>query len=822
MLTGALIDMLCVGSEVSHHGQVETAKHLPTVHTFISLSTMSLSELISSRAWTYFSERGEDALHAVKGAIGGSGSGKYLDIRDDKLALVRAKLESTHDVDRLDGMKSVVAMISKGRDATPYLASVFKLSSTTSLEVRKLVYLVVLRYAPLHPDLALLSINSFQRDLTDPNPLIRGMALRTLSGIQLDTVSEIVMLAVSKAIRDPHPYVRRIAAFALPKCYNLDDEHYDRILNCFYTLLQDRSPSVLGAAISVYKDMCHDRWDLLHRHFRKLCLALVDMDEWSQPLCIDVLTRYARANISKPSDKLVDADLDLLLTSLSTLAYSMNPAVVMAIVHAYDALFPERISIVFSALLRLLRGPPDVAYMATMNALALAQAKKVDIVPAMSSFYVRASDPAYLARSKLRVLVCITPSSHASKIANELSAYAHSPSIPLALDSVTALGLLARRFEEVSELCLQLLMNLAQEDTIPTQVLSRTVQIIKALVRVSSPSTAATIVTRFCLRLFVPLAMRGRSPNAPKIRILTDSASRASVLWMLGQYAELKIADESLLVLLVPEVLRCLVAHWQKEHIQVQCQALTLSAKAYVQLPLVSDANVRMAITVLHYEILYRASLSPNADVRLRARFYSGLTRGLANKDTELEAAPTEDVREYLASHQKLDLLRLPGVRLRRTQVQHILQAHVEFDSGDEFILSNDIFPTIQLRGFHASQLPDWSNPQTAPPAIVRAPDTNSIQQKDTWMENQRSFSSDMLLKNNTSPEAIVLQPRTSTVSSGPKSLAANARYKDLDSFLDEESESEDENETVEIDHPAPEDDDYMLDSSGTEYDEDD
>lgn len=783
---------------------------------------MSLSTLTSSRAWSYFSERGEDALHAMKGAIGGSGSGRYLDIRDDKLALVRTKLESTHDVDRLDGMKSVVAMISKGRDATPYLASVFKLSSTTSLEVRKLVYLVVLRYAPLHPDLALLSINSFQRDLTDPNPLIRGMALRTLSGIRLDTVSEIVMLAVSKAIRDPHPYVRRIAAFALPKCYDLDNDHYHRILDCFYTLLQDRSPSVLGAAISVYKDMCHDRWDLLHRHFRKLCLALGDMDEWSQPLCIHVLTRYARANISKPSDKDVDTDLELLLTSLSTLASSMNPAVVMAVVHAYDALLPERISIVFPALLRLLRGPPDVAYIATINALALARAKKVDMVLAMSSFYVRASDPAYLARSKLRVLVCLTPSSHASVIANELGAYAHSPSIPLALDSVTSLGLLARQFEEISELCLQLLMDVAQEATIPTPVLSRAVQIIKALVRASSPSTAATIVTRFCLRLFVPLAVRGRSLDAPKIRILTDPASRASVLWMLGQHAEFKITDTSLLVLLVPDVLRCLVAHWQKEHVQVQCQALTLSAKAYVHLPLVSDATVRMAITVLHYEILYRASQSPNADVRLRARFYSGLTRGLTDTDAELEAAPTEDVRAYLASHQKLDLLRLPGVRLRRTQVQHILWAHDTFESSEEFTLSDDIFPKMQLRGSHASQLPDWSSPQTAPPAIVRAPDTNSIQQKDTWMENQRSLSSDMFSKSNASPEPIVLQPRIPTVSSGPKSSAANARYKDLDSFLDEESESEDENEIVDVDQPAPEDDEYIYDSSGTEYDEDD
>ena len=102
-------------------------------------------------------------------------------------------------------------------------------------------------------------------------------------------------------------------------------------------------------------------------------------------------------------------------------------------------------------------------------------------------------------------------------------------------------------------------MDLAQEAAIPTLVLSRAIQIIKALVRVSSPSMAATIVTRFCLRLFVPLARRGRSLDAPKIRILTDPASRASVLWMLGQYAELKVTGTSLLVLLVPDILLSLI-----------------------------------------------------------------------------------------------------------------------------------------------------------------------------------------------------------------------------------------------------------------------
>ena len=89
-------------------------------------------------------------------------------------------------------------------------------------------------------------------------------------------------------------------------------------------------------------------------------------------------------------------------------------------------------------------------------------------------------------------------------------------------------------------------------------------------------------------------------------------------------------------------------------------------------------------------------------------------------------------------------------------------------------------------------------------------------------MENQRSLSSDMFSKRQTSPEFVVLRPSTPSVPSGATSSTANARYKDLDSFLDEESESDDDDESIRIDHPAPEDDEYMLDSSGTEYDVED
>jgi AP-3 complex subunit beta len=45
------------------------------------------------------------------------------------------------------------------------------------------------------------------------------MALRVLSGIKVPMIGSIVVLAIKKCAADPSPYVRKAAAFAIPKCY---------------------------------------------------------------------------------------------------------------------------------------------------------------------------------------------------------------------------------------------------------------------------------------------------------------------------------------------------------------------------------------------------------------------------------------------------------------------------------------------------------------------------------------------------------------------------------------------------------------------------
>lgn len=71
------------------------------------------------------------------------------------------------------------------------------------------------------PNEALLSINCFQKDLGDTNPLVRAWALRAMAGIRLHVVAPLVLAAVGKCARDPSVYVRKCAANALPKLHDL-------------------------------------------------------------------------------------------------------------------------------------------------------------------------------------------------------------------------------------------------------------------------------------------------------------------------------------------------------------------------------------------------------------------------------------------------------------------------------------------------------------------------------------------------------------------------------------------------------------------------
>ncbi|CAM9515000.1 unnamed protein product, partial [Choristocarpus tenellus] len=212
-------------------------------------------------------------------------------------AKVKEYLSRPKVVDKLKGMKWLLAMVSKGRDVKEFFSDVVKNMAVRSVEVKKMVYIYLVHYADSDAqcrELALLSINSFQNDLRGTNQLIKALALRVMTSIRVPEIIQIQLLAVRDCASDTSPYVRKCAANAIPKIYTLDPDQAPQLCEVLEKLLKDGSTMVLGSAV------CPEKFELLHPVYRKLCHLLADVDEWGQMSIISTLQRYLRTQFSNP------------------------------------------------------------------------------------------------------------------------------------------------------------------------------------------------------------------------------------------------------------------------------------------------------------------------------------------------------------------------------------------------------------------------------------------------------------------------------------------------------------------------------------------
>jgi len=93
-----------------------------------------------------------------------------------------------------------------GKDVSMLFPDVCNCMQTPNLELKKLVYLYLINYAKSQPDLAIMAVNTFVKDASDSNPLIRALAVRTMGCIRVEQITEYLTTPLSKALKDEDPY----------------------------------------------------------------------------------------------------------------------------------------------------------------------------------------------------------------------------------------------------------------------------------------------------------------------------------------------------------------------------------------------------------------------------------------------------------------------------------------------------------------------------------------------------------------------------------------------------------------------------------------
>eukprot|EP00913_Durusdinium_trenchii_P019025 g17880.t1 len=208
-----------------------------------------------------------------------------------------------------------------GKDVSALFADVVNCIQTDNVELKKLVYLYVMNYAKATPELAILAswtsrcrmldvllrstepratkaINTFRKDATDPNPLIRSLAVRTMGCIRLDQVTEYLLEPLRRCCQDHDPYVRKTSAICIPKVYDINPELVDDqgFIEILKDLLGDGNPMVVANAVAGLAEISQtcgrDLLELDKGNIPKLLAALNECNEWGQVFILDALATY--------------------------------------------------------------------------------------------------------------------------------------------------------------------------------------------------------------------------------------------------------------------------------------------------------------------------------------------------------------------------------------------------------------------------------------------------------------------------------------------------------------------------------------------------
>ncbi|NXH08761.1 AP3B2 protein, partial [Loxia leucoptera] len=706
-------------------------------------------------------------------ASGGIFSSDYK--RHDDL---KEMLDSNKDSLKLEAMKRIVAMIARGKNASDLFPAVVKNVACKNIEVKKLVYVYLVRYAEEQQDLALLSISTFQRGLKDPNQLIRASALRVLSSIRVPIIVPIMMLAIKEAASDMSPYVRKTAAHAIPKLYSLDSDQKDQLIEVIEKLLADKTTLVAGSVVMAFEEVCPERIDLIHKNYRKLCNLLIDVEEWGQVVIINMLTRYARtqflspnqneslleentekafygseeedakdakaeaASLAKRKPYVMDPDHRLLLRNTKPLLQSRNAAVVMAVAQLYFHLAPKaEVGVIAKALVRLLRSHSEVQYVVLQNVATMSIKRRGMFEPYLKSFYIRSTDPTQIKILKLEVLTNLANETNISTILREFQTYIRSMDKDFVAATIQAIGRCATNIGKVRDTCLNgLVQLLSNRDEL---VVAESVVVIKKLLQMQPAQHSEIIkhMAKLTDNIQVPMA-------------------RASILWLIGEYCEHvpKIA---------PDVLRKMAKSFTNEEDIVKLQVINLAAKLYL-------TNSKQSKLLTQY-VLNLAKYDQNYDIRDRARFIRQLI------------VPTEKSGALNKYAKKLFLAQKPAPILESS-----------FKDRDHFQLGS-LSHLLNAKAVGYQELPDW--PDEAPDPSVRnveVPEWTKCTSREKRKEKvEKPFYSDS--EGESGPtESADSEPESGSEENGSSSSSGSSS-----SGTEEEDEEEEEEDSGE--HPSEE-----------------
>ena len=529
---------------------------------------------------------------------------------------LKAELNNDKKEKKKEAVKKVIASMTVGKDVSALFPDVVNCMQTDNLELKKLVYLYLMNYAKSQPDMAIMAVNTFVKDCEDPNPLIRALAVRTMGCIRVDKITEYLCEPLRKCLKDEDPYVRKTAAVCVAKLFDINSQLVEEqgFLDLLRDLISDSNPMVVANAVAALSEISESSprahiFDMNPQTINKLLTALNECSEWGQVFILDAIANYvpkddneARNICERVSPRLAHANAAVVLSTVKVLMKFME---MLGGSSDIVAALQKKLA---PPLVTLLSAEPEIQYIALRNINLIVQKRPEILKNEMKVFFVKYNDPIYVKLEKLDIMIRLTNATNIAQVLGELKEYATEVDVDFVRKSVRAIGRCAIKVEQAAEKCVSTLIELIQ--TKVNYVVQEAIVVIKDIFR-KYPNRYENIISTLCENL----------------DSLDEPEARASMIWIIGEYAErIDNADE---------LLQSFLDGFQDENTLVQLQLLTAIVKLFLKKPTETQELVQNVLTLTTQD-------TDNPDLRDRGYIYWRLlsTDAAAAKEVVLSEKP--------------------------------------------------------------------------------------------------------------------------------------------------------------------------------------
>jgi vesicle coat complex subunit len=425
-----------------------------------------------------------------------------------------------------DIIKKVIAYMTLGLDVSRLFTEMVMAVETRDIVVKKMVYFYLGNYAQTNPEMALMCCNTLNRDCDDEDPMVRGLALRSLTGIRLAEMAEYMVEPIKRGMQDVSPYVRKTAVMAIVKLYGISSDLAEPIVATLDDMLNDVDTSVVTNVIYVLQEL--NRFTLTRDLIMVLLNRIHEFNEHGLTLVLSLLAKYSPTS---------DEELYSIMNLLDPILRTTHSGNVLATVHTFFQLTRHKenkdefrlriLDRVKSPIMALFAGGSHETNYALLRHLqVLVTMNPTVFAHDFREFFVRYNEPSFIKYEKLKILPQLVTEENIGDIVEELEVYVSDVDLELSKRSIRALGQVVPRCPTFSHIVFEKITRLLQFDIdhVKHEAILTLIQAIRKL-----PSLRYLFVPHvaFCLK---------KNEDIP---------SKAALVWFIGEYGNFHPSSSS-------------------------------------------------------------------------------------------------------------------------------------------------------------------------------------------------------------------------------------------------------------------------------------